>query len=116
MQRTKKYLVVFKTDPLKPGLATRRLGVPSVTLVWCPFKPTFLKRFRPRMEVVNILGRRVPKLPIVFTEILSLVETGVHRHHISDYSSNGLAPQAAAGLTPTLPATHRPAALLSLLT
>jgi len=68
------------------------------------------------MEVVNILGRRVPKLPIVFTEILSRVETGVHQHHSSDYSSNGLAPRAAAGLTPALPATLRPAAVLSLLT
>jgi hypothetical protein len=64
---------------------------------------------------VNILGRRVPKLPTVLVEILSPLETGVHQHHISDYSSNVFAPQAAARLVLTLPATHRPAAVLTLL-
>ena len=61
----------FKTDLLQPGPAPRRLGAPSITLIWRPFKQIFFKRFRPRREVVNILRRRVPKLPIVFVEIFS---------------------------------------------
>jgi len=34
---------------------------------------------------------RVPRLQIIFGEILSLVETWIYRHHISDYSSDVLA-------------------------
>jgi hypothetical protein len=43
------------------------------------------------MELVNILGRSVPKVPTDFIEFLSRFGTGVHWHHISDYSSNVLA-------------------------
>jgi hypothetical protein len=65
--------------------------------------------------MVNITGGAL-KLPVFFVEILSRVETCVHWHHISDYSSEVLTSLAAARLAPTLHATHGPTAVLPLLT
>jgi hypothetical protein len=55
------------------------LIAPGIQQIFRPFKPIFFKGFRPITELVNILGRRVPKLPTVLVEIISRVENWFRR-------------------------------------
>ena len=89
-QRTFPALRLTLTHTLRPGLTPRHVCIPGSIIIRRPLKSIFFKLFRLRSGELS--WGCVPKLRIIFAGKLSRVETWFYYHHVSDYSSDVLAP------------------------
>ena len=87
----------YSTTCLATTAGPRYGSAPGRLIIWRPLKTMFFfKLSRPWRGLANLLKGAYPNCRKTVGEIISRVETWIYHHHITDYSSEILAPTSAS--------------------